>query len=130
MSRAAALALAALLLAAPAAAQERIAPGTRYTPDPSWFRGPAIFTPTQGRVRVVSAPQGRAALTLGQYWEYEGFYRAAMARFSFSMPVAQAEPRARSAALAAILARHPTRRVAVLPLDPIVGPDLGDVSIP
>ena len=127
MSRA--LALAALLLAAPAAAQDRATAEVRYTPDPRWFTGPGIGTPVDGAVRIVTAPQGTAALTLEQYWTYERLYRDALARLSFRMPVARAERLARRAALDGVLAHYPVLRATGLRVHPVAGPDLRDVPV-
>ena len=125
--RRAALAAAAALMATAAAAQDRVRGDLRYAPDPTWLRiGPSFAPNDGGRVRIVTAAQGAAALTLEQFYAYERLRASALARLSMSMPVAQAEPRARSEALAAILARHPEIRVAGLPLAPILGPDLSD----
>lgn len=120
-----AVAVAAALLAHAAAAQEVPRDDLRYTPNPVWFRGDATVLPDgRGRMRVVTAPQGAAALTLNQYDAYERLHRAALARLSFRMPVERADALAREEALAAILARYPATRVAALPVAPIAAPDL------
>lgn len=109
----------------PAMAQELPRGDLRYMPDPAWFRGPGGVLPDgEGRVRLVSAPEGRAALTLDQYDRYVRVYRRALARLSFRMPVARAEPLARSEALRAILALYEATPVPDLPVQEITAPDV------
>ncbi len=117
-------ALAALLLATPGLAQDAARAERRHAPDPVWYIGGAILPPADGRVRIVTAPQGAAALTLPQYWDYARDYRRALARLSFTMPVARAEPQARREAMAATLARHPTLLVSAIPVAEIAAPDV------
>ena len=113
--------LLALAAAGPAVAQS-VDLNRSYDPDYLWYEGPTSNRAGEARMRIVFAGrEGQAALTPNQYWYYEQVYRRHLARFSFAMPVAQAEPRARHAAFRDVVLRYPDMAVTGFDLAPIDG---------
>jgi len=110
--------LIALMLTAPAIAQERLDISGRYDPSYLWFDAPNTTDAGDARIRIVFAGrEGAAALTPNQYWAYGQSYRRHLARLSFRQTVASAEPRARYAAFMDVLRAYPNLAVTGFDLD-------------
>ncbi|MEM7489718.1 MAG: hypothetical protein AAF390_11415 [Pseudomonadota bacterium] len=104
-----ALALIAMLAAAPAAAQQDpidISPD--FDPTIVWFDAPRVTLGASGRVRLVFADGlADAALDLNQYYFYQLQYREALAHFTMRAPLTRADPLARRHAFIATLRQFP-----------------------
>ncbi|MEM8823924.1 MAG: hypothetical protein AAGF30_09980 [Pseudomonadota bacterium] len=109
-----AIALAALLLAHPAAASDPIDIEPNFDPEIAWFDFPVLTRGASGRVRLISADgQADAALSVDEYYFYQLEYRKALSDLTMRLSLTQADPLARRQAFLETLREFPDIQVNV-----------------